>query len=249
MTDDLPTPPLPDATAITWVSESGRANGISLAGCPPRKVCWSSWRCSSLITSSVTSTDADALDRRHRVGDVAGQGVLHRAAGHGQQHGDADPAVVTDRDVVDHADLGDRSPDLGVVDGGERSVDALERRGGHASRLRVLAARSESWPVGSAPSSSGPSVSARARSSSSASSDRSSDRTKSRVATSPIGHAAARPPRGRGTPCRRGRGRWPRGPARRRPGRGASCRFCASRISGAAYDAWVEKIRFSRMNG
>ena len=29
----------------------------------------------------------------------------------------------------------------------------------------------------------------------------------------------------------------------------ASCRFWASRISGAAYDAWVEKNRLSRMKG
>ena len=29
VTEDLPTPPLPEATAITVVSESGRANGIS----------------------------------------------------------------------------------------------------------------------------------------------------------------------------------------------------------------------------
>ena len=34
-----------------------------------------------------------------------------------------DRAVVTDRDVLDHAELGDRPPDLGVVDGRERSVD------------------------------------------------------------------------------------------------------------------------------
>ena len=32
VTDDLPTPPLPEATAYTWVSESGLANGISCSG-------------------------------------------------------------------------------------------------------------------------------------------------------------------------------------------------------------------------
>ena len=37
MTEDLPTPPLPLAIANTLVSEPGWANGISLAGLPPRR--------------------------------------------------------------------------------------------------------------------------------------------------------------------------------------------------------------------
>src|SRR5215471_11116821 len=56
VTEDLPTPPLPLATAYTWVSDDGCANGISRSWRPPRSRVWSSRRCSSLITSSVTAT-------------------------------------------------------------------------------------------------------------------------------------------------------------------------------------------------
>lgn len=56
VTDDLPTPPLPEAIAYTRVSESGLANGISRSACPPRS-CWRrAARCSSLITPRRTST-------------------------------------------------------------------------------------------------------------------------------------------------------------------------------------------------
>src|SRR5256885_2537912 len=56
VTDDLPTPPLPLATANTRVSDDGWANGISRSWRPPRSWVCSSRRCSSLITSSCTAT-------------------------------------------------------------------------------------------------------------------------------------------------------------------------------------------------
>ena len=56
MTDDLPTPPLPEATAYTRVSEPARANGTSRSATPPRSMVFSSPRCSSLITPRVTVT-------------------------------------------------------------------------------------------------------------------------------------------------------------------------------------------------
>ena len=56
MTDDLPTPPLPEATAYTRVSDPGFAKGISRSVWPPRSWMRSAVRCSSLITSRVTST-------------------------------------------------------------------------------------------------------------------------------------------------------------------------------------------------
>src|SRR5689334_669080 len=56
VTDDLPTPPLPLATAYTWVSDDGWANGISRSTRLPRSRVWSSRRCSSLITSRSTAT-------------------------------------------------------------------------------------------------------------------------------------------------------------------------------------------------
>ena len=56
MIEDLPTPPLPDATAYTRVREPGFAKGISRSALPPRSCVRSAARCSSLITPSVTST-------------------------------------------------------------------------------------------------------------------------------------------------------------------------------------------------
>src|SRR3712207_6837730 len=58
VTDDLPTPPLPEATAYTRVSEPGWAKGMTdSAESEPRTVRRSSARCSSLITSRTTDTD------------------------------------------------------------------------------------------------------------------------------------------------------------------------------------------------
>src|SRR3954453_1897353 len=58
VTLDLPTPPLPEATAYTRVSEPGWENGITgSAASVPRTVRRSSARCSSLITSSTTCTE------------------------------------------------------------------------------------------------------------------------------------------------------------------------------------------------
>ena len=57
VTDDLPTPPLPDATQYTRVSEPGWAKGMTGSSAPPRRVLRSSVRWASLITSRSTRTD------------------------------------------------------------------------------------------------------------------------------------------------------------------------------------------------
>src|SRR5919112_4560402 len=56
VTDDLPTPPLPDATQYTRVREPGWADGMTASGVPPRRFRFISLRCSSLMTSSSTRT-------------------------------------------------------------------------------------------------------------------------------------------------------------------------------------------------
>jgi hypothetical protein len=59
VTDDLPTPPLPEATAITRVVESSPQNdGFFSAACarPPRRRVTMAWRCSSVIVPRRTST-------------------------------------------------------------------------------------------------------------------------------------------------------------------------------------------------
>src|SRR5262249_38724996 len=53
---DLPTPPLPLATANTRVRDDGSANGITRSVRPPRSLPCNSRRCSSLITSRCTAT-------------------------------------------------------------------------------------------------------------------------------------------------------------------------------------------------
>ena len=55
VTDDLPTPPLPDAMAKTLVSEPGWANGISRSVRSPRSICCMSLRCSSDMTPMSTT--------------------------------------------------------------------------------------------------------------------------------------------------------------------------------------------------
>src|SRR6266550_2091153 len=55
VTDDFPTPPLPDATAYTRVRDPGLANGISAAGASPRSFWRSSVRCASVITPRLTT--------------------------------------------------------------------------------------------------------------------------------------------------------------------------------------------------
>jgi hypothetical protein len=56
VTDDLPTPPLPDATANTLVIDPGCENGMTGSPAPPRSFERSDERCSGVITPSSTST-------------------------------------------------------------------------------------------------------------------------------------------------------------------------------------------------
>ena len=56
VTLDFPTPPLPDATAYTRVSELGWANGMTGSRESPRNCLRNSVRCSSFITSRLTRT-------------------------------------------------------------------------------------------------------------------------------------------------------------------------------------------------
>ncbi len=134
VTDDLPTPPLPLTIAYTLVSEDGWANGITRSGAPPRT---RGLQVLALLLAHHVELDPDAGhagQRRHRAGDPAGDGVAHRAAGHGQVDADGDEPVVADLDGLDHAELGDRAADLWVVDAGQRGQHLLAggKRGAHA---------------------------------------------------------------------------------------------------------------------
>ncbi|SKZ35761.1 Uncharacterised protein [Mycobacteroides abscessus subsp. abscessus] len=79
VTDDFPTPPLPDATAYTLVSEPGCANGMTGSALSPRSFLRSSVRCSSSITSRSTrivptpGTSATAFSTRPEISVRIGQ--------------------------------------------------------------------------------------------------------------------------------------------------------------------------------
>ncbi len=84
VTLDLPTPPLPDATAYTRVSEPGWANGMTGSRESPRNCLRSSVRCSSFITSRVTltapvpGTSATAWLTRSEISLFLGQAAVVR---------------------------------------------------------------------------------------------------------------------------------------------------------------------------
>ena len=146
MTEDLPTPPLPLATAYTRVRDPGWANGISFAGASPRN-------CLRSVGALLVGHHAERdLDVRHvrRPRDTAavtsrisrsfiGQPATVSSTAHPHQPGRVG------RDVLDHVQLGDRAPDLGVVDrrergaegrdiGGRHAVDGTERRAARSDR-------------------------------------------------------------------------------------------------------------------
>ena len=84
VTVDLPTPPLPDATAYTRVSDPGWANGMTGSRESPRNCLRSSVRCSSFITSRLTltapvpGTSATAWRTRSLISFFFGQAAVVR---------------------------------------------------------------------------------------------------------------------------------------------------------------------------
>ena len=85
VTLDFPTPPLPDATAYTRVSEFGWAKGMTGSRASPRNCLRSSVRCSSFITSRLTPHGTSAGDVSDRLADALADLGLLRATGGGGQ--------------------------------------------------------------------------------------------------------------------------------------------------------------------
>ena len=99
MTLDLPTPPLPLATAYTRVREPGWANGMT--GSAPPAPAQAGLQLLALLGGHHPEVDrhrGDPGDRADRGGDVVGQLVPQRAAGDGEQQLDPDGAVGADRE-------------------------------------------------------------------------------------------------------------------------------------------------------
>ena len=109
---DLPTPPLPEATAITRVVGSSWI-ALSDSGRPPRSFEVSAARSSGLMTSNSSRTAVDALDGADLTRDLLLERVPERAAGDGERDRDRDVAA-GDRDLADHVELGDRLAQLGI---------------------------------------------------------------------------------------------------------------------------------------
>ena len=100
-----------------------------------------------LITSRSTRTAVTPGTRDTASVTPRGDRLAHRAAGDGEVDADVGDAVGHD-DALDHAQLGDRPVDLGVLDGGQRRVHGLLDRAGRGVRTggqACCAFRRGSW--------------------------------------------------------------------------------------------------------
>ena len=90
---------------------------------------------SSWVISSYSTRDlADAGQARDLGPDVGADLAPERARGGGERDLDHDVAVGRDPDVVDHAELDDRGPQLGVEHAGEDATDVVRGRDGAVGR-------------------------------------------------------------------------------------------------------------------
>ncbi len=129
VTELLPTPPLPEATAMTRVR-----SGMSVAGAGSaasrRARAMTSLRRSASITPVRTETDAHAGQRADVGLDVVLDLGAQGAAGHRQGHLDLDGPGLVDADPVDHAEIDDVGAELGVDHAGQRGAHRLLGWGG-----------------------------------------------------------------------------------------------------------------------
>ena len=128
MTDDLPTPPLPDATVITLV-----VAGISVSGARSRHVPARLGHGRGLLVGGQLGP-VEPDPGHAREGADAGLDVLlelgpQRAAGRGEGDGDGDEAVVDDG-ALRHAELDDVAAELRVDDAAEELHDRRRAAGG-----------------------------------------------------------------------------------------------------------------------
>ena len=137
MTVDLPTPPLPLATAMTRVCEPG-PKGVSATPSPARSDAAIASRSSAVMASIVTTTSRPPAIVASACFGLGLDTVPQRAGGGGEHDAYGDVGVV-DGDVAHHAEVDDAALQLGVLDGLERceDVDLV-----HGILLRCMVARS-----------------------------------------------------------------------------------------------------------
>ena len=133
MTDDLPTPPLPLADRDD--PRSWRRPRWSGADCEASQAGLLHER-RALVLGHLVVLDrdlADAGEAGDLRADVGPDLAPQRAAGGGERDLDHDVAVGRDPDVVDHPEVDDRGPQLGVEDPGQDAPDVVGERSGAAS--------------------------------------------------------------------------------------------------------------------
>ena len=135
VTDDLPTPPLPLATASTRVVDDTSV-GAACSRALKRARCMAADFCSLVI--SPYSTFTEVTPGRPRTFDSTSWRICdpQRTPGGGERHLHHDVAVGADPDVVDHAQVDDRGVQLGVDDPGQHAPDVVGRGRGTRAPAR-----------------------------------------------------------------------------------------------------------------
>ena len=120
---DFPTPPLPDATAMTRVA--GESEIVRSALVPASQA---RHERGLLLGRHDVEAEPHARDARNladEARDLLLERVAQRAAGDGERDRHRDRAVVLDEDVAHHVELGHRALELGVDDVLERLQDRV----------------------------------------------------------------------------------------------------------------------------
>ena len=120
VTDDLPTPPLPEAIVMTWVVAGIAVSAASSLATFHRALAMARGLLVGGHLGPVELHAGHAGQRADPGADVALDLGPQRAAGGGQGDGDGDRAVVGDRGALGHAQLDDVAAQLGVDDAAEQ---------------------------------------------------------------------------------------------------------------------------------
>src|ERR1700730_17879517 len=149
VTLDLPTPPLPDATAYTRVSDPGWANGMTGSRASPRSILRSSVRCSSFITSRLTltapvpGTSATALVTRSEISVFFGHAEVVRYTSTWTPALSSQVTLLTMPSSV----IGLRSSGSITLVSAARTADSSSGRGGGRGPVGVWDITAESRPT------------------------------------------------------------------------------------------------------
>ena len=152
VTEDLPTPPLPDDTARIR-AVAGMSVARARSSCALRRArSMRAPRSAASISPMTTSTEAHAGQASHPGLDVGPELGAQGTAGDGQGHLHLDPAVGVHGHGADHAQIDDVVAELGVDDpqqgGAHRLLGWGRGRRGHSTDPTVHLVRDgPNWPI------------------------------------------------------------------------------------------------------